>query len=89
MSHGGAAHKCSEDFGGLGRTRKQLQVDKTQILLAFSNAREHLRTDVGADAVTVETVSASKFPANREKNRELCPYTIEQETISGEQRILA
>jgi hypothetical protein len=27
---------------------------------------------VVADAVTVEPVSARKFPANREKNREIC-----------------
>jgi len=32
---------------------------------------------VVADAVTVEPVSATKFPANRENNRELCRFRSE------------
>src|SRR6516162_2761726 len=36
---------------------------------------------VVADAVTVEPVSATKFPANRENNREFCRFRSESEIL--------
>ena len=49
-----------------------------------------VRDCVVADAVTVEPVSASEFPANREKNREFCkiaasgaPETVNKTVVAG------
>jgi hypothetical protein len=44
---------------------------------------------VVADAVDVEPVSAAKFPANREKNREFCNFRADRGSVACIRRMIS